>query len=77
MTTVRLDFFQEDYLMTIEEGIDFIEGHLVPPIYPRRIATYRTGGRQTQVNNRDDDEIKNGTNDVYKNAGNGDDFQEG
>jgi hypothetical protein len=42
MTIGGLDFFQEDHLMTIEEGLDFIEGHLVPPIYPRRIATVNT-----------------------------------
>lgn len=52
MTVKVLDFFQKGQF--IIEGPDFIEGHLVPPIYPRRIATYRTGGRQIQVNNRDE-----------------------
>ncbi len=28
--------------MRIEEGLDFIEGHFEPPIYPRRIATFTT-----------------------------------
>jgi hypothetical protein len=40
--------------MTIEEGLAFIEGHFEPPIYPRRIATYRTEGGQIQVNSRDE-----------------------
>jgi hypothetical protein len=38
--------------MIIEEGLDFIEGHLAPPTYPRRIATYATEGKQMLVNNR-------------------------
>ena len=54
MTIEALDFFQKDHFITIEEGLDFIEGHLVSPIYPRRIAAYRTGGRQIQVNNLDE-----------------------
>ena len=40
--------------MTIEEGLDFIEGHFEPPIYPRRIATYKIGGKQIKVNNREE-----------------------
>ncbi|MFZ0513020.1 MAG: hypothetical protein WAM14_15535 [Candidatus Nitrosopolaris sp.] len=40
--------------MTIEEGLDFIERHLEPPIFPRRISTFRTGGKQIQVNNREE-----------------------
>jgi len=40
--------------MIIEEGLDFIERHLVSPIYPRRIATYATKDGQTLVNNRDE-----------------------
>jgi hypothetical protein len=40
--------------MTIEEGLDFIERHFEPPIYPRRIAIYRTEGGQIQVNSRDE-----------------------
>jgi hypothetical protein len=38
----------------IEEGLDFIEGHFELPIYPRRIATFATGGRQIQVNSSDE-----------------------
>jgi hypothetical protein len=34
--------------LTIKEGLDFIEGHFEPPIYPRRISTYTTGGKQIQ-----------------------------
>jgi hypothetical protein len=40
--------------LTIEEGLDFIEGHFEPPIYPRRISTYKTRGKQLQVNNREE-----------------------
>ena len=40
--------------MRIEEGLDFIEGYFELPIYPRRISTYKTGGKQIQVNNRDE-----------------------
>jgi len=39
--------------LTIEEGLDFIEGHFEPPIYPRRISTYKTRGKQVQVDNRE------------------------
>jgi hypothetical protein len=39
-------------LPSLESGSDFIERHLVSPIYPRRIATYTTKDRQTLVNNR-------------------------
>jgi hypothetical protein len=38
----------------IEEGLDFIEEHFELPIYPRRIATFATGERQVQANNRDE-----------------------
>src|SRR5215469_4791041 len=34
--------------------MDFIEGHFEPPIYPRRISTYKTRGKQLQVNNREE-----------------------
>ena len=40
--------------MTIEEGLDFIEEHFELPIYPRRISTYTTGGKQIQINNREE-----------------------
>lgn len=40
--------------MTIEDGLDFIERHLTFPIYPRRIATYTTVGKQIVVNNREE-----------------------
>jgi hypothetical protein len=40
--------------LTIEEGLDFIEGHLEPPTYGRRIATFATEGRQIFVNDREE-----------------------
>jgi hypothetical protein len=40
--------------ISIEEGLDFIEGHLEPPTYSRRISTYTTQGDQIPVKNRDE-----------------------
>ena len=38
---------------SIESGLDFILMHFEEPIFPRRIATYATEGKQILVNNRE------------------------
>lgn len=39
---------------SIESGLDFILSYFEEPPFPRMISTYTTGGKQTQVNNREE-----------------------
>lgn len=38
----------------IESGLDFVSLHLENPVFPRRIATYATGGKQVLVKNKEE-----------------------
>jgi len=42
------------YFPTIQNGLDYLLGHIEPPIWPRTISTYTTEGRQVLVYNKEE-----------------------
>jgi Primase X len=42
------------HISTIQDGLDYLLGQVVPPIWPRTISTYTTGGKQFLVYSKDE-----------------------